>query len=180
MKTKVTFIIVIIFFLQFISSCCRGVKYFDFTEMDSQLSGTIVKQGENLTIALSASDLKYVSFNYADFGFASSLAFDCDDGWGGMKYSFDKIEITSSADFNSEFLANENLNSLFLIKKFMGNDGFELSKINEVELTEFSSNYLELVLNERPTVDMGHQFNIKLTKSNEGEIIVGTEEVTWE
>ncbi len=88
MKVKISIIIVGIFLFQFISSCCRNVKYYDFTKMDVQLSSNIIKQDENLTIKLIAIDLEYLSLNLSDFGFASSFALSCDDGWGGNEISF--------------------------------------------------------------------------------------------
>lgn len=180
MKVKISIIIVGILLFQFISSCCRSVKYYDFTKMDVQLSSNIIKQDENLTIKLIAIDLEYLSLNLSDFGFASSFALSCDDGWGGMKYPFEKIEITSSSDFNNESSANENLAPLFQIRKFLGNGEFEFVNISEIKLEEFRGDYIELMLSERPTNVLTHNFQLKLTKSNQEEIVLKTQDITWQ
>ncbi len=180
MKVKIAIIIVGIFSIQFISSCCRGVKYYDFTKMDVQLSSDIIKQAENLTIGLFATDLKYISSNFSDFGFASSLAFDCDYGWGGMKYPFEKFEITSSSDFNNENSANDNLAHLFQIKKYLGNGEIEFVHISEIKLDDLRGDYFELMLSERPTIELTHNLQLKLTKSNHEEIVIETQDITWQ
>ena len=96
-----------------------------------------------------------------------------------MKYPFEKIEITSSANFNDEFSVNENLSSLFLIRNFLGNGEFEFKTIEETNLEEIPADNLEFLLREKPTIDDKHIFTIKLTKSNSVEIILEIEEVTW-
>jgi len=180
MKAKVATIILGIFFLQLISSCCKHVKYFDFSEMTVQLSNNIIEQNDTLTIELSATDLEYLSDNFSDFSFNAALALSCDDGWGGMKYPFQNIQITSDVDFKEGFLADENLASLFQVRKFLGNGEFEFMKIEESNLKDISYGDVRLWLLEKPTIALNHQFKIKLTKSNEEEITVETEEIIWQ
>jgi len=180
MKTKASIILIGIFLVQFISSCCKSVKFYDFKEMTYELSDAIIEQDGELSIELFAIDLEYISSNLKELGFSSALAFDCDDGWGGMKYPFEKIELTSNANFNDEFSANENLSSLFLIRSFLGNGEFEFKTIEETDLEEIPAENIEFLLKEKPTIDDKHIFTIKMTKSNSEEIILEIEEVTWQ
>lgn len=180
MKIKVLILIFGIFTIQFIASCCRSVQYYDFTEMTYELSNTIINQDEELSIELFAADVEYISSNLSDLGFSNALAFDCDDGWGGMKYPFEEIEITSSSNFNNDFSSNENLISLFQIRKFLGNGEFEFVSIEEINLEEIQTINVELLLTEKPTIDESHVFTIKMVKSNEEEIIIEIEEISWQ
>lgn len=180
MKTKASIVIIGIFLIQFTVSCCKSVKYYDFTEMTYELSNTIIEQGEDLDIELSATDVEFLSSNLNNFGFSNALAFDCDDGWGGMKYPFEKIEITSKTDFNNEFFANDNLSSLFLIRVFLGDGEFGFKPIGDIELEEIQTTDLGFLLSERPTINKKHSFTIKLTKSNGEEIAVEIVEITWQ
>jgi len=180
MKTKISIVIIGFFLIQFIASCCKSVKYYDFTEMTYELSNTIIKQDEDLSIELFATDVNYLSSNLNGFGFSNALAFDCDDGWGGMKYPFEKIEITSKTDFNNEFSANDDLSSLFLIGRFLGDGEFEFKSIDETELEDIQTINVEFLLSEKPTIDEEHSFTIRVTKSNGEKIVVEIEEITWQ
>lgn len=180
MRTKVSIILIGIFLIHLIASCCKSVKYYDFTEMTYKLSNTIIEQDDELSIELFATDVEYISSTLNEFGFSSSSAFSCDDGWGGMKYPFEKIEITSDAHFNDEFSANENLSSLFLIRNFLGNGEFEFKTIEEMDLEKIQTINVEFLLKEKPTIEDKHIFTIKMTKSNSEEIIVEIEQITWQ
>ena len=100
MKTKGLAILIGIFLIQFISSCCKNVKYYDFSEMTYEVSNTIIEQDDILSIELLAIDLEFVASNLNKFAFSNVIAFDCDDGWGGMKHPIERIEIRSNTDFN--------------------------------------------------------------------------------
>ncbi len=177
MKLKIGIVIVIFFALQFVYSCCKGVKYYDFSEMLVMLSSTEITAQDSLTIDIFPVNIEFMGFNFKEIGFNSALAFDCDDGWGGMKFPFEKIEITSSEDFNDNHLKGELLNDLFEISLFIGNGKFELvpltsqSKINEGDI--------KLILPERPHNMQEHTFTIKLIKSNSDTIEVQTDKVSW-
>ena len=178
MKTKGLAILIGIFLIQFISSCCKNVKYYDFSEMTYEVSNTIIEQDDILSIELLAIDLEFVASNLNKFAFSNVIAFDCDDGWGGMKHPIERIEIRSNTDFNDEFSSNKNLIDLFQIRKFIGNGEFELQPLSEQE--EIQSDNLVLELHERPTISMAHSFSIKLIKSNTQEINIEIEEIIWQ
>ena len=69
MTTKKSLVLIGYFAIQFISSCCNGVKYYDFTQMDVQLSGNTVEPDQDLTIQLFATDIKYLALQLPDLGF---------------------------------------------------------------------------------------------------------------
>lgn len=179
MKSKISITIAAIFLTQFISSCCKEVKYYDFTQMTIQLSSNTLQPNERLAINLVATDVEYLSSNFMELGFGTALAFDCDDGWGGMKYPFQKIEITSSADFNADHLAGEDLLDLFLIRRFVGNGEFEFVNSNDLDLQKLAGQDIELALDEAPEMASTHTFKISLTKSNGEVIIVETGAINW-
>lgn len=180
MRLKTSIILIGIFLIQFIASCCKNVKYYDFTAMTYELSNTIIEQAEELSIELFATDVEYLSSTLNELGFSSTLAFNCDDGWGGMKHPLEKIEITSNANFNNEFSANDNLSSLFLISNFLGNGEFEFKPIEATNLEEIQTLNLEFLLKEKPTMADKHTFTIKMTKTNSEKIVVEIEEITWQ
>ncbi len=128
-------------------------------------------------MTLFADDMQYMSI-LRDFGFSKTLAFDCDKGWGGMKYNIVEVSITSSSDFDNTHLANEPLEDLFEYEVFMGDGQFEYRSLND--LNDYSSDHLTLKLVPRPTMELSHVFNVKVTKSN-GEVMeVVTNEITWQ
>lgn len=156
------------------------MKYYDFTEMTYEISNKLIPEDEELSIELFATDVEYLSLNLVNIEFTSALAFNCDDGWGGMKHPFEKIEITSSADFNNELSANNDLTEMFLIRTFTGNGNFEFKSIGETNFEEFPTTNMEFLLRERPTVDNKHTFTIRMTKSNSEEIVLEIEEIIWQ
>ncbi|HLO52902.1 MAG TPA: hypothetical protein VK169_01365 [Saprospiraceae bacterium] len=179
MKVKVIIILIGIFTIQFISSCCKGFEYYDFTTMDVVFLSDTVGQDSSFEIELSASDLFYLSMSVSDLGFAHTLAFSCDEGREGMKHPFENIEITSNNVFNNEYSANENLFQLFEIEEFKGMGEFEYKKLSDVKLEKLQGEFMRLRLKQRPTGSQIHNFTFKFTKSNKEEIIVETGEITW-
>lgn len=181
MRTKALALILGMFIFQFIVSCCRDSKYFDFTEMSYELSSTNLGPGEDLKIVLDASDLEFLaSHHLADFGFPQTLATSCDQGWGGMKHPFESMEITSTSNFNADYAANENLLSLFKTPKYHPTGNVEYVSIEEPNLEAIQQYNLELLLTEQPTIDNTHAFTITFTKSNGDQVIVDIEEISWQ
>ena len=179
MKVKVIIILIGIFTIQFISSCCKGFEYYDFTTMDAVLLTDTVGQDSSFEIELSAKDLFYLSTDFLDLGFVSTLATSCNKGYNGMKFPFEKIEITSNADFNDEYKVNSNLFELFEIKQYKTLGQVEYVKLSDVILEEIFGDFIELRLSQRPMASLKYNFTFKFTKSNKEEIIVETGEITW-
>jgi hypothetical protein len=177
MKFKAGFILAIFFALQFVSSCCKDHKYFDFDEMTVSLSSSEIEIQDSLVIELIPVNLEFMGFNLSDIGFNSALAFDCDQGWGGMKFPFEKIEITSNEDFDAGHLKGELLNDLFKIRVFTGNGKFEIEPLTAQ--TELSKGDIKLILSERPQNSQEHIITIKLVKSNSDTIEVQSDKVSW-
>ena len=163
-----------------ISSCCRNVKFYDVLEMSIESSNTFIASDEDLYLTLSATEIEFVGSTLNDFSFASALAVTCDEGWGGMKYPFTNVTITSNADFNPDLPANSDLANLFDIKKFLEDGAFEYLPLAEVQSEAIETDNMELLLSARPTTDSIHQFTITLLKSNEEMIVLETEEIVWD
>ena len=180
MKIRVFKILITIFLFQFIASCCNNVKFYDFDKMVTRLSSTNIALKDTLSVNISPVEIKFISLNLQNIGFSSALAFDCDDGWGGMKFPFEKIEISSNKDFDSNHLSNQLLNDLFKMKKYKGydkaGDNFELVPIN---LSDVNFGEINLVLSGRPKIVKKHIFKIRLVKSNKEEIVIETNEIEW-
>lgn len=179
MKIKVIIILIGIFTIQFISSCCDALPFFDFTKMDVRLSSPDIDQDTTLDIVFEAKDIQLLSNNLSNLGFTSTLALSCVDGEFGMKFPFEKIEITSNADFNDEYKVNSNLFELFEIKQYKTLGLVEYVKLSDVILEEIYGDFIELRLSQRPMASLKHNFTFKFTKSNKEEIIVETGEITW-
>jgi len=182
MKIKLLIIVLGVFFIQFISSCCReNLRFYDYTKMTAQLSDNFIASNESLTLRLIPSDLEYLSYNSINLGFTSAFAVSCEYGFDGMKFPFNKLEITSSSDFDDQHFADDDLASLFLWRKISEVGELELVEISNIRNEVFPGEFeaIEFVLNKRPTLDLKHKFKIKLTKSNGEEINIETEEVEW-
>jgi len=182
MKKKIVLLVFGIFILQFITSCCRDSKYYDYSEMVYELSGNTIQEDEDLTIRLEAFEVEYLASNLSEFGFSNATALSCDLGWGGMKYPLQNIEITSTSRFNDAFGPNEDLKTLFTMKKFIRgtNNDSEFVPIKDINFAENPNRWFEFLLTERPTNEQNHNFTIKLTKTNEEIVTVVIEEITWE
>lgn len=180
MKFKTSIALIGLFALQLISSCCRSVKYYDFSGMTVQVSSPTLAPTDTLRITLSAVDIQYMAYNLPKLGFDEANALSCDDGWGGMKYPFNAFEITSTAHFNEAYPANEDLSALFQIRRFIGNGQFDLIPLQDANFSEIRTLDMELILPISPTLDKSHRFTIKMVKSNQEEIVVETDVVSWQ
>ncbi len=179
MKYKFILVLVVIFKLQFIASCCSFVKYFDYTQLSVELSNTTLTASDSLIIYVLAEDITYLSNHIHTLGLTATTAISCDEGWGGMKHPIENIIITSHQDFDSEHPTGEQLNDLFQIRVFNTDNEIEYKPLSEIEFP-FSADNVELLLVDSPTINSEHQFSITFTKSNESILNIATDIITWE
>ncbi|MEN8249384.1 MAG: hypothetical protein ABFS32_10670 [Bacteroidota bacterium] len=169
--------------LSILSSCldkiCEDKKYFDFNTMNIYIESTEILLNDSLSFHIRATDGYYLGFNMSNFSlFSSTYAFDCDEGWGGLKYPLTKIEITSDSDFNDNYPANSLLNGLVSIDAWIE----ETREIKNMKLdnVSISDNFeSQMYISERPTISNEHTLTIKLYKSDGKVIESKTDKIIW-
>lgn len=181
---KRTLIVLTIFgAISFLSSCldkiCEDKKYFDFNTMTINVESTAIRANDSLSFHIRAMDGCYLGFNMPKFNLISSAyAFNCDEGWGGLKYPLTKIEITSDSDFNNNHPANSILNGLISVDAWI-EESREIKnmKLDEVSITDnFES---QMYISEIPTISKEHILTIKLYKSDGKVIESKTDKIIW-
>lgn len=181
MKNKIIVAFALLLVIQFIASCCRDVKFFDYTQMEALVADTELEVGDSLLLDLIPTDLNFMASQLQDLGFATAWSLSCDEGWGGMRHPVGKIEITSNAPFNDSHGANQVLNDLFELMVFdSASPGGHFHSLSEATSTDLSGQALSLLLVRRPTLSQTHVFTIKLTKSNQEVVTVETPAIVWQ
>jgi hypothetical protein len=171
--------LVSIFILQFILSCCKNFEFSDFNEMEAKVSAITIASNDSLSIDLYGKDVIWIGSVLPTISLTSAYAIKCDYGWGGMKYPFDTIEITSNANFDSNHFSGTLLNNLFKMKYFDRNTFANTPKIDSISTENLKFGDVFLILHEKPSIDKKHKFKIRLVKSNNEVIEVTTEEIEW-
>lgn len=166
-----------------LSSCldkiCKDKKYFDFNTMTIHIESTEIVANDSLSFHIRTTDGHYLGSNSARFSLISSAsAFDCDEGWGGLKYPVTKIEITSDSDFNDDYPANSILNGLVSVDAWT-EESREMRNmaLDEVNITgNFES---QMYISDMPSISKEHKLTIKLSKSDGKVIDSKTDMIIW-
>lgn len=181
MKNKIVMAFAVLLTIQFIASCCRDVKFFDYTQMEALVANTALQTGDSLQLDLIPTDIHFIASQFQDLGFAAAWSLSCDEGWGGMKLPVVNIEITSNAAFDNSHPANQSLNDLFKLRVFDTSISAEqYHSLPEVVSDDLSKQALSLLLTDRPTLSQTHVFTIKLTKINQEVITVESPAINWQ
>lgn len=178
MKRKILLILSTFFIFQLVISCCRDAREFiDFTKIEMMVKQEGVITNDTLTIMIYAEDFRYVAGTFANFGFNSMMAFSCEEGWGGMKFPVESVEITSNNDFDKDHLAGTSLNDLF--RQYAQDENYDFS-FQTIEVEGFMNGGGEdLKLFTAPSLDKTHEFTLTLNKSD-GTVITGTTDlIEW-
>lgn len=169
--------------LSILSSClenlCEDKKYFDFNSMTINTKSTEILQNDSLAFNISALDGYFLGYSTPKFSLINSAyAFDCDEGWGGLKYPLTKIEVTSNSDFNGSYPANTLLNELIRIDVWIEGSGeIKNMKLSEVNLSNnFES---QMFISQGPTTSKEHILTVKLFKSDGNVIEAKTDKIIW-
>ena len=158
---------------------CDDVKYYDFSTMDIIVMNPVVDINDSLVFQLRPLDVEYLAYQYPVAGMANTaLAFDCDDGWGGMKHDITKTEITSNADFSDRYPAGSSLNDIVTIDALVEPHKIQYSKLETVDLSK--SVWSNMYIDRRPTLDSTHQLTVALYKSDGETITTESGEIVWE
>ncbi|AHM62933.1 hypothetical protein D770_23440 [Flammeovirgaceae bacterium 311] len=170
-------ILIIVFIVQTIASCCGHVKFYDYDSMIVSESDLVIEDGENLELRLDAQNIDFLSFRLSQLGHNQSFAYDCDKGWGGMKHRITDITIVSDSDFDYSHAVGISLDDLFMYSKFRGDGQYEWVELTD--LNDYNSNSITLKLKTRPTNGLNHKFFITITKSNSELIKVESNTIEW-
>ncbi len=176
---RISLLFLMFFLIQFFSSCCGHVKFYDFSEMSFEMSSNRIEMDEDLHIEFFAEDVEFVASWISDLAFTSALALGCDDGWGGMKFPFKSISISSNSDFNAELVKEQNLVELFEIRVFSESGEFESVPLSQVDTETIPGLNFELILKTRPQISKTHCFKLELAKSNGSLLIIDLDQVEW-
>jgi len=176
MKNRIRMLIAL-FIFQTLISCCKDVKFLDYSVISVLESTTFVDTESSLGLTIKAEDVEFVAA-LQSFGHHPAMAYNCDYGWGGMKYPIMRIDILSASDFDSLHPAGTSLSDLFEYEEFVGEDEFESSNLSEID--NYSAETINLTLSERPSIENSHAFTILLTKSNGDVLETTTSEIVWQ
>lgn len=179
MKRKILLLLGGFFIFQLVISCCRDAKEFiDFTKIELIVEQEGVITNDSLSIIVFPEDFRYVAGSFSNFGFNNTMAFSCEEGWGGMKFPVQSVEITSNKDFDKDHLAGTSLNDLFM--QFGPDENFKYT-FQMIEAEGFmDSGGTDLKLFIAPSLDKTHEFTLTFSKSD-GTVISGTTDaIEWE
>ncbi len=180
MKQKVIIIMLAGFIIRFLSSCegwCDHVKYYNFTQIELISENQYITKNDSLKLNVRQLDNEFLACKTENL-INSAYAFDCDKGWGGMKYSITKIEFTSDADFNADYPANSILNDLITINAWIEPNEYQYIKLNEANLTE--SLWSDMYIVSSPNIEKKHILTVKIYRENGDTLIANSEEIIWE
>ncbi len=159
---------------------CSDYKYYDYSGIKILVHNPFVAlEDENLSLSVRYEGTTYLSQTKKINNFGSSLyAFDCDKGFGGEKYPLVRISITSDSDFNSEYLANNELNDIVYARGTNIDGEYVLDKVSNFQPSKINLAYFFISL--KPETDKTHKITIEIEKSNREILSATSEEITWE
>jgi len=166
-----------------VSSCfkivCNDFKYVTYEGIEIHLEKPFVETGDSLLIQIRYLESDFIAQTFDNFFNSNALlAADCDKGWGGEKFPLTRISIKSDSDFNSEYLANQDLGKIAKVRGIDSNGEYAYNYLNTFNPADVTKGYLYITL--RPETDKEHIFTIEFEKDN-GEVVSAiSETVTWE
>jgi len=160
---------------------CSDYKYYDYSGIKILVNNPFVAlEDENLSLSVHNEGGRFLAQTKKINNFGNSLyAFGCDEGFGGEKYPLVRISIMSDSDFNSEYLANNELNDIVYVRGTNIDGEYDvLDKVSNFQPSKINLAYFFISL--KPETDKTHKITLEIEKSN-GEILSATsEEITWE
>lgn len=180
MAKKVLFVFGIFFCFQLIISCCRNPREFiDFSEITLEVEQEESIANDSVNIFVNATDYHLVAALFDRLGFEETMAFSCEEGFKGMKFPIQSVEIISDNDFDEEHLAGTPLNDLF--KHFAFDETQSTYAFRNLETEGFMNDGIaDLALFTPPTLSKSHRFTLTLVKSDETIITASTKPIEWE
>jgi hypothetical protein len=182
MKAKLLILVVGYFLLNIILvSCgaCNDVKYYDFHAMDILTDSPTVSVTDSLLFRIRPNDTIYrANENSLNGVFNSAYAFDCDDGWGGMKYRVLKIEITSDRDFSDDYPANALLNNIVTANTLIGGGNHFYQNFSAIDLQ--TDLWSDMYIVKKPTREKAHRLKVTIYKENGETVSAESDEIVWE
>ena len=185
MKNMKKKFLIIFFTLNLISlvSCwehCKDYEFYDYSGINIVVQNPNVIENDSLSFGLLYLGGEYLSKSKTTLNFGSNLyaQIDCDKGYGGDKYPVTRISIKSDSNFNSDYLANSELNEIVSIRGNNSNGEYVLGKVNDFVPSQVNLGYMWI--SDKPTLDSNHKITVEIEKSN-GEVLSATsEQIVWE
>ena len=183
MKKRFFTVFLILNVLGFFNSCfppCPPEKYFDYSSIKARVINPNVLLNEKLTFGFLQEDIIYlversVNFNFSYSAYATSI---CEKGYEGEKYKLIRISIKSNNDFNSDFPAGSELNSLVQSNGLNSNNEQIVNTINNLNPATVNTAYMRI--ESKPSNIKKHKFTIEIEKSNNEILKTTTEEITFQ
>lgn len=177
---KLSIVLLTVFFLRMLASCCENHKYYDYATLGILTLKTTLTSQDSLVFILEPPVINYLADLSTGFGFNQAYGYQCEGGWGGMKFPIEQIDIICNNDFDAAHPAGTSLTDLFLRYSFSreitSSGGLVPAPVTE----PLSAEYLELWLPTGPAQTGTYRFFITVIKSNQDTIIVPTPAVTWQ
>ena len=181
MKKYILAFVLTLNLVSFFNSCkCPDERYLDYEGIEAKVSETTISKDKYLEIDISKTGVYYLAatkpqWNWGNTIYATSI---CEPGYAGEKFSIVKISVSSSADFDKDHLAGENLDDLLLVYGSNKEGKTVLGFLKDFTIDEVNAWFI--YIKERPELDKTHVFTIEFEKSN-GEILsCVSKEITWE
>ncbi|TCN59075.1 hypothetical protein D0809_12030 [Flavobacterium circumlabens] len=185
MKKRILTIFLTFNILGLLSACfpdCPLEKYYDYDAIIARVGYRKVLANEKLTFGydIDWANIKYMAEKKTDFNFSNALyaTTKCEKGYEGEKYPVIRISVKSDADFNSNFPAGSELNSIIRASSYDSDNKLVedvLTNLNPARLITYT---LKIAL--KPETFKKHRFTIEIEKSNHEILKATTEEVTFE
>ena len=182
MKKNIILLILLLNITGLIASCfnsCDQFKYFTYEGIKIHLEQSFVENEDSLLIEVNYLEPDFTAQLSRDFLNQNTLnAFDCDKGWGGDKFPLTRIAIKSDSDFNSQFLAGEDLSEIIKVRGYNDNNEYIYDYLDNFNPTNVNTGYMYILL--RPEIEKEHIITIEFEKDN-GEIVTAiSDKITWE
>lgn len=169
----------------FLSCNCPDPTYYDYSGIELKVFNDKLSIKDSLVFGVQYKGTEYLVERSIRFDFSNKMyaAVDCTgEGELGEKYPLTKISIKSNADFNEQFPAGTNLNSIIGarggVSKVDGRYVDRYGKISDFMPHDINLGYM--YISSQPTKSKTHVFTIEIEKSN-GSILTATSKpVVWE
>lgn len=185
MKKRILTICLTFNILGLLSACfpdCPAERYYDYDAIIASVASPKVLANEKLAFGydIDWDNIKYMAEKKVECNFSNAIyaTTKCEKGYEGEKYPVIRISVKSDANFNSNFPAGSELNSIIRGSSYDSDNKLVedvLTNLNPAKLITYT-----LKISLKPETFKKHRFTIEIEKSNHEILKATTEEVTFE
>jgi len=193
MKSKIVIVMCSIFLIGLLETCCNPDEILvKIVSVEVESSSSLIEDDEVYEFRILPLD-SIIGFNKKmDLGLIqTAYGYDCEDTVAEILSEIESINVLSSNDFSSEYLASESLNKIIEVHRIDGRGGNQPTVNLDEFVSELNSEKYENLsrkaavwnatykITERPMINDNHIFEIELKTMN-GELFHGvSQEIIW-